>query len=63
MREALIRYRGRRSQKEMAELYGISQQTWSFWENGKSTPPAKMMKRISDNSGIPVEKLFFDIFN
>lgn len=63
MRDALIRYRGDRSQEEMASIYGVSQQTWSCWENGKATPTAKLMSKISKDAGLPVEVLFLDIFN
>lgn len=63
MREMLIQYRGSRSQKKMAEKYGVSQQLWSFWELGKSTPKPHIMKQIEIDSGIPMETLFFDVFN
>ena len=63
MRELLIQYRGKKSQKTMAEKYGVSQQTWSFWESGKATPSPAMMKRIATDSKKPMEKIFFDAFN
>jgi len=47
----------------MAEKYGVSQQTWSFWESGKATPNPAMMKRIATDSKKPMEKIFFDAFN
>ena len=51
MRELLIKYRGKRTQKEMAEKYGVSQQSWAFWELGKSTPKPHIMKKIAlDNN-------------
>ena len=34
-REALIEFRGDRSQAEMAEEYGVSQQAWSKYEREK----------------------------
>jgi len=58
-RQALIDYRGRRSQAEMAELYGVSQQLWSCWENGNSTPLPYLMKKLEDDTGVPMEKKFF----
>lgn len=62
-REALIAYRGNRSQKEMANMYGVTQQAWSGWENGETKPSVVIMKRLEGESGIPMERLFFDIFN
>lgn len=63
MREMLIQYRGKRSQKEMAEKYGVSQQLWSFWELGKSTPKPHIMKKIALDSKKPMEKIFSDAFD
>jgi len=63
MRTELIKYRGNRSQAEMAKKFGVSQQTWSFWETGYSTPSAKTMYRLSKASRIPLKRLFPDIFN
>jgi DNA-binding XRE family transcriptional regulator len=62
MRELLIKYRGKRTQKEMAEKYGVSQQSWAFWELGKSTPKPHIMKKIALDSKKPMEKIFFDVF-
>ena len=62
-RQILIDYRGNRTQTEMAKLYGVTQQTWSGWENGTYAPPPHIMKRIEDDSGHPMEYIFFDVFN
>lgn len=63
MRKALIDYRGKRTQEAMGKLFGVSQQTWSCWETGQSTPPAKVMQRIAKKSCKPLKVLFPDIFN
>ena len=63
VRTKLIKFRGNRSQAVMAGIYGVTQQVWSKWETGKSTPSAIMMKKIEMDSGVPMEKIFFDIFN
>ncbi len=55
----LVKYRGDRSQQEMADKYNVTQQTWSNWEQGKVNPPVKTMKEISKDSGFSVELLFF----
>lgn len=62
MRIKLIKFRGERSQEEMARKYGVSQQSWSYWERGVKNPSALMMKRIEEDSGVPMEVLFPDIF-
>ena len=62
-REKLIEFRGKRSQEYMASLYGVTQQAWSKWEQGTAKPGVVIMKRIELDSGIPMESIFFDIFN
>lgn len=62
-RQLLVEYRGKRSQSEMAAIYGVSQQLWSCWENGVSAPVPHIMKAIAIDSGIPMDEIFFDLFN
>lgn len=62
-REKLIAFRGKRSQADMATVYGVSQQAWSMWEMGTLKPKVVTMKRLEMDSGIPMEELFFDVFN
>jgi transcriptional regulator with XRE-family HTH domain len=47
----------------MGRQYGVSQQAWSYWERGVKNPSPMIMKRIEDDSGVPMEVLFPDIFN
>jgi transcriptional regulator with XRE-family HTH domain len=47
----------------MAARYGVSQQAWGQWETGKKTPVVVTMKKLEFDSGIPMEELFFDVFN
>ena len=56
-RVELIKYRGDKKQ------YKVSQQAWSSWENGDKKPDVATMKQIERDSGIPMETLFFDVFN
>lgn len=63
IREKLISFRGNRAQSEMAKVYGVTQQAWSQWEQGGSAPNVRIMKRIETDSGIPMEEIFFDVFN
>lgn len=60
-REKLIEFRGERSQQEMADKAGISQQAWDSWENGKTSPNLKNVKKIADNLGVEPE-YFFSLF-
>lgn len=62
-RQALIDYRGNRPQKEMAEMYGVTQQAWSQWETGETKPNVALMRQIEKDSGVSMEILFFDVFN
>jgi transcriptional regulator with XRE-family HTH domain len=62
-RPALIKYRGKRTQAEMASQYGVSQQLWSCWEKGISAPTLPIIKQLEADSGVPMEKLFFDLFD
>lgn len=62
MRDKLIKYRGKRSQEEMAKMYGASQQAWSKYENGTAVPSPSIMLRIERDSGIKMEDIFFDKF-
>ena len=63
MENKLSTFRGSRTQREMAEHYGVSQQLWSLWEKGERTPPAATMLRLQQDSGIPMEQLFYTQFN
>ncbi len=62
-RQKLIEFRGDNSQAAMGERYGVTQQAWANWENGIGLPTVDKMKRLEDDSGIPMEELFFDAFN
>jgi transcriptional regulator with XRE-family HTH domain len=62
-RQILINFRGQRKQTEMASIYGVSQQLWSCWENGFSTPLPHIMKKLENDIGVPMEDIFPDVFN
>ena len=62
-RQKLIDFRGEKTQAEMANNYGVSQQLWSAWEIGTSTPQPHIMKRLENDVGVPMEDIFFDVFN
>lgn len=62
-RDLLIKFRGKRTQVEMAKLYGVTQQAWSMWERGENTPTLLTMKQLEKDVGYPMEEIFFDYFN
>ena len=57
-RKVLIQYRCEKTQAEMAKEFGVAQQTWASWENGTSQPPARMMKKLEEAIGVPMEDIF-----
>ena len=57
-REMLVKYRGNKSQAELAKRYGVSQQVWSRWENGVCKPPVWTMKKLENDIGAPMEDIF-----
>lgn len=62
MKNLLNKYRGGRSQAEMAKKYGVSQQAWSKWETGENTPPPSVMLKMEQDFGLPMEQIFFTTF-
>jgi len=63
MRQLLIKFRADRTQAKVAQKYGVTQQAWSKWEKGIDTPKPHIMKQLEIDSQIPMEELFFDVFN
>jgi transcriptional regulator with XRE-family HTH domain len=63
LRRELIDARGRRTQKEIGEICGVKQQTYSHWERGRTNPPIRKMLILEKELGVPKETLFCDLFN
>jgi len=63
IRDRLIKYRGDRSQDEMAKMYGVTQQAWSQWEQGIRTPSYLLMRRIANDIGRTIDDIFFANIN
>ena len=61
-RDKLINLRGSRTQDELANELGISQQHYSAIENGTRTPTPKLMFEFEKYFNVPVQELFPDIF-
>lgn len=62
-RTQLIMARGSRTQTDMASAVGVKQQTYSHWEQGRSTPSIEKMILLEYILKVPKEVLFFDVFN
>ncbi len=63
IRKHLVEARGKRTQRDVAKLVGVEQQTYSHWERGRSTPSISKMLLLEKILEVPKEKLFFDVFN
>ena len=61
-RTKMIEIRGKRSQKEIADLLGISQQQYSNIENGKRGIKPKYFKKFEIVFNEKIENLAPDIF-
>jgi transcriptional regulator with XRE-family HTH domain len=46
------------TQKKLAEILGVTQQTVNNWENGRSEPTLSQLRKISELSGIPMDFIF-----
>ncbi len=51
------------SQKELAVILGITQQTLSSWEVGRTLPKPYQMQKIEDVLKRKKEEIFFEAFN
>lgn len=62
-RNLLKLLRGDKTQNEMANIYGVTQQTWFSWETGRTVPNNETMLKMEKDFSIPMEVIFFDFFN
>lgn len=62
IRKRMVEIRGKRSQQEMANLLGITQQYYSFIENGQRGIQPKYFKIFESVFNEKIEKLAPDIF-
>lgn len=46
------------TQKELAEILGVSNKTVLNWEKGNTEPTISQLKKISELSGIPMDFIF-----
>ena len=59
MNEKLLKARGSKTQKEVAEALNISISALSAYENGARSPRDDLKKRMSKYYDMTVEELFF----
>jgi putative transcriptional regulator len=60
MKNRIAEIRGRMiTQQELADKIGIGRTYLSDIENGKNEPGGKLMLKISEALGLPVEEIFF----
>ena len=62
-RNLLKLLRGDKTQNEMANIYGVTQQTWFSWETGRTVPNNETRLKMEKDFSIPMEVIFFDSFN
>ena len=53
------KYRGDKSQEDLAKLVGVSQSTVAMWEIGERTPSDEAKIKLSDLFGVSVMDLFY----
>lgn len=46
------------TQKELAEILGVSNTTVVSWEKGNTEPSLSQLRKISELSGIPLDFIF-----
>lgn len=60
LKQARKRYGGY-TQKELAELVGVSEMTISNWETGKTSPSIRLWRKVADVLGVAMQDLEFDV--
>ena len=58
--ERLIKLRGSKTQKEVAEAVGVAQSTYAMYESGQRTPSDEVKIRIAKYFKKTVQSIFFD---
>ena len=59
-----VRINAKKTQKEWAELLGVTSSTVVNWEKGNTEPTLSQIRKMSELSGIPMDFIFVpDKFN
>lgn len=56
----LIKLRGKRTQKEVADAVGVKPMSISYYESGTRTPRDEVKQRLAKYYKVTVQYLFFD---
>lgn len=57
---AAARVNAKLTQKEFADLCGVRVETVNSWEQGKTEPPVSAIRKLSEESKIPMDFIFCD---
>lgn len=49
------------TQKELAELVGVSEMTVSNWERGITTPSIRLWKKLASVLGVAMQEIEFEV--
>lgn len=63
MKNLLSLIRGENPQSKYADMFGVTQACWWSWESGRTVPSPKTMLKMEHKFGIPMEQIFFEVFN
>lgn len=55
----LVELRGDRSQRDVAEVLGITQAAYAMYETGKRTPRDDKKEKLANYYGVSVASLFY----
>lgn len=55
---AAARVNAKLTQKDFAELCGVRIETVNSWEQGKTEPPVSAIRKLSEESKIPMDFIF-----
>lgn len=58
--ERLVSLRGERTQSEVANAIGITQEAMSYYENGKRIPSDEVKIKLAEYYGTSVQSIFFE---
>lgn len=53
-----VRVNAKKTQKEWAELLGVSNTTVVNWEKGSTEPSLSQLRKMSELSGVPMDFIF-----
>ena len=53
-----VRVNAKKTQKEWAELLGVSNATIVSWEKGNTEPSLSQLRKMSELSGVPMDFIF-----